>query len=55
MSVFVDGDFMGEGVLLPLKPNEITLLSYAKEVRVTVTKGAETQTHPPHMVDFIDS
>jgi len=55
VSVFVDGDFMGEGVVLPLKPSEVTLLSYAKEARVTVTKAVETQTHAPHMVDFLDS
>lgn len=47
--------FVGEAVLLPLKPSELTLLAFAKETRLTVAKEAKAVQHPPHKVEFLDS
>lgn len=41
-------DFVGEAVLLPLKPGELTLLAFAKETRVGVAKEAKAVQHPAH-------
>ena len=47
--------FVGEAVLLPLKPGELALLAFAKETRVSVAKEAKALQHPPHKVEFLDS
>jgi len=50
----VNGAFSGEGVMLPLKPDEFALVPYAKEARVAVTKTTSTTTLPPHRTIYLD-
>lgn len=54
VSVLVNGAFMGEGVMLPLKAGEFTVIPYAKEARVTVTKTSAMTTRPPHRTVYLD-
>jgi large subunit ribosomal protein L40e len=56
-SVILDGSFMGEAVVLPLKPSEWTAVSYAKETRVTVSQkeGDSTGLLPPHRTVLLNS
>jgi ubiquitin len=55
VSVALDEQFMGECVLLPLRPQEWTLMTYAKENRVAVSKKQSSVTKPAHEVAFLDS
>ena len=43
-----EANFVGEAVLLPLKPGELTLLAFAKETRVSVAKETKAVQHPAH-------
>jgi ubiquitin len=55
VSVLVDGSFVGECVLLPLKPAEWAVLDYASETRLTMTTETPTITLlPPHRIGRTD-
>jgi len=55
VSVRLDGSFVGEGVLAPLKPSEFACLTYAKEPRVQVSmEDVDVVNLPAHRWFFKD-
>jgi len=55
VSVLQDGAFLGEALLMPLRPGEWTTVSYARESRVGCSKSSKTELLPVHEVAFVDA
>ena len=54
MAVSLDGAFLGEAILSPLKPGEWTTAVYAREPRISGAKATKTSLRPPSALSFVD-
>jgi ubiquitin len=54
LAVSLDGAFLGESILSPLKPGEWTTAIYAREPRISAAKAAKQASRPPSKLVFVD-
>jgi hypothetical protein len=54
LAVMMDGAFLGESILSPLKPGEYTTAVYAREPRIGAAKATKAATQPPSQLTFVD-